>query len=194
MSSWQNRAMPSSRDPVSELFDQRARQLIDRAMARKGEWHMVRISDPGIRTRTQFAARGIDLSKPDNGGLAVGGSNGGKNAKTRWLRGLTRACYYQWKWYSQTGGGWRAERRRVPRDTSALRFEVGRRLPPSPQYDPANPRAGGLPPGYAFRVKIDRGGKAKMAAVQRLSDRDRIYTDQGDAGRRWADQSKRDWA
>jgi len=162
---------------VSESFDDTAVRLLERAHARRGEWVSVRLADPSIRQRTRFTSMGIgDLLGPDNV-TARGGK--GLDAKTRWARALVRALYYQHK----ASGG-----------SGALRVEVGRHIPASPQFDPSHPERGGFPPGRQFRLMIDRGGRAAMRAVQRQPDRSRIYTDDGERSLRWADPSKRDWA
>jgi hypothetical protein len=78
-----------------------------------------------------------------------------------------------------------------------LRVEVGRHVPASPQFDPANPHLGGLPPRRRVRVQIAAGGRAKDAAVNRLSNSDRWATGpkgSRKAGPRWSDPSLRDWA
>lgn len=167
------------------MFDGRARTLLMRAYANPGTWQMTRISDPGPRTRAQFRAQGIDVEARDKGGSAVGGRSGGRNARTRWIRGMVRAVYYQHKWYSGGGTkGWRTNRRTAPRETGAIRFEVGRHMP----------AVGLIPAGHAFRLMLDKGGVNADRAVTRLSDRDRIFTDDGGQGRRWSDPGLRDWA
>jgi hypothetical protein len=165
-------------DPVSVAFEATARRLLERAYAQRNSWISVRLADPTIRQRTRFAQMGIgDLLGPDNA-TATGGK--GLDAKTRWARALIRALYRLHKnEYGRRG---------------ALRIEVGRHIPASPQFDPANPSAGGLPPARQFRLMIDRGGSAAMRAVRRQPDRDRIYDDEGRPTLRWADPAKRDWA
>jgi hypothetical protein len=186
------RSMGYSRDPVSVTFDGPARRLLDRAYASPGEWAQVRVADPGIRARTRFAGMGLaDLTGPDKPS-ATGGT--GLNARSRWCRGFVRALYYQHRNNSpyKTGGEWKP--RRAPRNSGGLVVEVGRHIPASPQFDPAHPERGGFPPGRQVRVKLQKGGKAKLAAVKRLPDSRRIYDDAGNAAARWADPNKRDWA
>lgn len=182
------------RDPVSVSLDRAARSLLARAYANPGQWVSTRLVDPDMRIRTRFAGMGIDLDKPDNGGSARGGRSGGLNARTRFGRGFVRALYYQHKWYSHSGSQQSWNRRTSPRDAGALRIEVGRHIPASPQFDPAHPERGGFPAGRAVRVQIARGGRVKLRAVQRLSDRDRIWTDAGGEGDRYSDITRRDWA
>lgn len=182
------------RDPLSVLLDAGARRLLERAYANPGTWVGTRLADPGMRARTFAAARGINPDGPDNPSVR-GGPSRRTDAKTRWARAFVRAVYYQHKWYS--GGGtrpWRKDRRTAPRSTGGLRFEVGRYMPASPQYDPGNPAAGGFPAGRAVRIQLARGGAAKAKAVARLPDSQRIYTDSGAEGARWSDPSLRDWA
>jgi hypothetical protein len=186
----------TKRDPVSELFDGQARRLLSRAYAAPGTWVQMWLPDPGIRTRSHFAALGIgDLTGPDP--LPKGG---GLDAKTRWARGFVRAVYFQHKWYSGgRGGEWRKDRGTSPRNSGGLRIEVGRHVVASPQFDPAHPRAGGLPPRRRVRLQLAAGGKAKRAAVNRLADGDRwAVGPEGSrtAGPRWSGTGSgfRDWA
>jgi hypothetical protein len=183
----------STRDPVSELFDASARRLLARAYASPGTWQQVWLPDPSVRQRSRMTSLyGIgDLTGPDP--LPKGG---GVDARTRWGRGFVRSVYFQHKWYSGgRGGEWRTDRRTSPRNTGGLRIEVGRHVPGSPQFNPADPRAGGFPPRRRVRVQLAAGGKAKAAAVARLSDKDRIYTPTGQpAGRHGGLGNKyRDW-
>jgi hypothetical protein len=179
------------RDPVSELFDASARRLLSRAYANPGTWQQMWLPDPSIRQRSRMTTlHGIgDLTGPDP--LPKGG---GVDAKTRWGRGFVRSVYYQHRWYSGgRGGEWR-ERRTSPRNTGGVRIEVGRHVPPSPQFNPADPSAGGFPPRRRVRVQLAAGGKAKAAAVARLSNSDRIYTPSGaPAARFGGGQRYRDW-
>jgi len=185
-----------TRDPVSEPFDAAARRLLARAYASPGQWASVWLPDPDVRQRTRFAALGItDLTGPDRPS-AIGGRAGGLDAKSRWARGFVRSVSYQHKWYSpvRKGGGWLQERRTAARATGGLLIEVGRHVPASPQFDPARPAAGGFPARRRIRVQLAPGGRAKDRAVARLASRDRIYEQDGTAGRRWSDPGLRDWA
>lgn len=157
---------------MSVVFERAAERLLDRAYAKRGEWVSVRLTDPTIRDRTRWAAEGINVGDPD--------PVTGNMAKTRWARALVRALYRA-KLADRRGG--------------ALKFEVGRHIPASPQFDPRNPRAGGFPPSRQFRVKIDRGGRTALRAVQRLPDSRRIYDDRGQPAGRWGGGDRfRDWA
>jgi hypothetical protein len=181
-----------ARDPVSVPFDGTARRLLSKAYANRGQWQEIWLPDPSIRQRTRFVGMGINVSGPDP--LPKGG---GLDAKTRWGRAFVRAMYFQHKWYSPTGTGsaFRTDRRLSPRNTGGLRIEVGRHVPASPQFDPAHPERGGFPPRRKVRVQLAAGGKAKTAAVARLSDRDRIYTKSGNPAARWGGGDRfRDWA
>jgi hypothetical protein len=182
------------RDPVSEAFDAAARRLLSRAYAARGEWVTVWLPDPTIRQRSRFTALGIgDLTGPDRPSVAAG-TNGGLNARTRWARGFVRALNYQHKWYSPARTGpWRTQRRTVARSTGGLKVEVGRLVAASPQFNPADPGAGGLPPRRRIRIRLESGGAAKQRAVARLPDRDRIFTDNGTPGGRWSNPALRDW-
>jgi hypothetical protein len=177
----------SGRDPVSVGFDGSARRLLERAYASPGVWVQVWLPDPTIRQRTRYTEIGIDVDGPDP--LPAGG---GVNARTRWGRGFIRSVYFQHKNYSpvRRGAGW--NRRSSPRSSGGLRIEVGRHVPGSPQFDPARPGIG-LPPRRRVRAQLARGGKAKAAAVRRLSDNDRIYTDAGAPAARWGAPGFRDW-
>lgn len=183
-----------TRDPVSVPFDAAARRLLERAYASPRTWVAVWLPDPDVRQRTRFAQLGIvNLTGPDRPS-AVGGRAGGLDARSRWARGFVRSLLYQHKWYS--GGGsqpWRADRRTVARSAGGLRVEVGRHVPPSPQFNPADPRAGGLPGRRRVRVMLDAGGAAKSKALARLPARDRTFTPAGKPGDRWSDPALRDW-
>jgi hypothetical protein len=179
------------RDPVSVLFDGAARSLLRRAYASPGTWVRTRVADPGKRAQAFAAERGIVVTGPDNPSVRGGK---GLDCRTRWVRGFVRALYYQHKWFSDTRGRpFRTQRRPVARSASALRIEVGRHVPASPQFDPDHPGRGGFPPGRAVRVKLDSGGKAKDRAVRRLPDSARIWTDAGQPAGRFSDPSLRDW-
>jgi hypothetical protein len=163
------------RDPVSELFDDGARRLLARAYANPGHWAGTRLANPSARHVDFARAHGIDPAARD--------SVPGGEARTRWGRAFVRSLYYNHKWWSASGGGWRGERRAVPRQTGGLVVEVGRALPGGTQ---AGTR---LLPGRAVRVKLVTGGKAKEKAVARMDDQ-RRWADQGP---RWADPGGRDW-
>jgi hypothetical protein len=184
----------AARDPVSISFDAAARKLLNRAYAARGQWVSAWLPDPTIRQRTRWTEIGINVGGPDNPSTRV--RQGGLDARTRWGRAYVRALNYQWKWYSPSkpGASWRADRRTVARSTGGLRVEVGRHVAPSPQFNPADPRAGGLPGRRRVRVMIAAGGQAKLRAVHRLADRDRIWTDAGQPAGRFSDPSLRDWA
>ena len=174
---------------MSEPFDPAVRRLLDKVYANKGSWQQVWLPDPTLRQRTRFIGIGINVDGPDP--LPAGG---GVNARTRWARGFIRALYYQHRNFSpMRGKSW--EKRTSPRNTGGLRVQVGRHVPASPQFDPANPSAGGFPARRRIRVQLAAGGKAKATAVARLSDEDRIYTKSGAAAARWGGAGKyRDWA
>ncbi|HWM96707.1 MAG TPA: hypothetical protein VNO54_06585 [Streptosporangiaceae bacterium] len=184
--------MTYPRDPVSEAFDASARRLLAKAYGSRGEWVSVWLPDPTIRQRTRWAGVGIiDLTGPDRPS-AVGGA-GGLDAKTRWARAFVRSLNYQHKWYSPAGRSKDWQRRMVGRATGGLRVEVGRHIPASAQFDPADPGAGGLPGRRRVRVQLASGGAAKQRAVTRLADRDRIYDAAGNPAGRWSDPALRDW-
>ena len=144
--------MPNGkRDPASIAFDDAAQHLLERAYRNRGEWISVRIKDPTPREQMRY---GLTPDTPDP--VASG------TAKTEWARHLVRAVYHH--------------NMRRPR-RGPLRFQVGRHIPASPQFDPANPEAGGFPPARQFRIKIDRGGASARAALQRLPDRQRWMLD-----------------
>lgn len=173
-------AWPASvhrRDPVSEPFDGSARRLLERAYAQRGVWVTVRLKDPTVRERTHWlAVEGINVDGPDNPSVE-GGT--GLDAKTRWARAMVRSvCYVNKK---EFGGRGRP------------RFEVGRHIPASPQFDPRNPAAGGFPPSRQFRVQIPRGGRAASQAVARKPAGDRIFLDDGSHGPRSARRDLQDW-
>jgi hypothetical protein len=161
-----------TRDPLSELLDEGARALLARAYARPGQWAGTVLADPAMAHIRYANSRGIyPLAKDD----LPGGE-----AKTRWGRAFVRALYYQHKWYSGLGQqGWRTSRRTTPRAAGGLVVEVGR----------VRPAVGVIPRGRAVRVKLERGGQAKAAAVAAKPD-SQMWADQGP---RWADPERRDW-
>jgi hypothetical protein len=166
-----------NRDPVSVFLDDFAGRLLARCYAADGDRVTMRLPNPGPTTRRRFSMQGIDVTGPDN--PSVPGKSGGQNARTRYARGVVRALYYQHK---------RSARRKP------LRFEVGRLLAASPQYDPDNPRAGGIPPGRNITIWLDKGGRKAQAAVTRLPDRDRIWTDDAKPAARFSQAALRDWS
>jgi hypothetical protein len=173
---------PLERDPVSVMLDGRARVLLSRAYADRGQWVFGRLADPTPAERAEASGRGIDVTGPD--APSVRSARGGLNARSRWGRGLVRALYYQHRNYSTAGTAeLRTARRTSPRSAGALRVQIGRRLP----------AAGVFPAGRAVRVQLASGGRAKTAAVDRLPDSGRIYEDDGTAGGRHAEVSLRDW-
>jgi hypothetical protein len=180
-----NSHMPgAARDPVSELFDAAARELLGRAYARPGQWVSTRLADPSRDARAYAANWGItDLLGPDR--PTAGGR--GLNAKTRWARAFVRAVYYQHRWYS--GGGpqpnWRTARRTTQRRAGALRVHVGRRLPQGVR----------VPAGRRVSVMLARGGHAADAAVNRLpASHQYISSRDGIPGPRASDPALRDWS
>src|SRR5215472_1588612 len=169
----------ATRDPLSVPFDRGARRLLERAYARPGVWIATRVADPDLRLRTRLMVAGFNPSGPDPVNSLPGK---GVNARDRWTRAFIRALYYQHRQYSgKPGGGWR--KRASPRSASSLEVEVGRRVPVR----------GIIPAGRAVRIRIRRGGKTALHAVQRLPDAQRIYDDDGRAADRWADPALRDW-
>lgn len=159
------------RDPVSEGFDDTARRLLSRAYAAPGQWARMRLFDPSPSAQSFLAGRGITWDERDQVGSGL--------AKTRWARGFVRSLYYQHKWWSAAGGGFRAERRATYRRTGALVVEVGRAIP----------GRGMIPGGRAVRVKLVSGGTAKANAVASTPDRE-TWANHGPA---WADPGQRDW-
>ena len=171
-----NSYVPFQRDPVSELFDAGARQLLARAYAKPGTWQATRLANPSPRHLAYLSSLGIDPhGRDDKSG------SGRLNARTRWARGFVRALYYQHKWWSgsPTGGTWRAERRPEPRGDRSLVVEVGRALPGGRQAGSV------LHPGRAVRVKVVSGGRAHVRSSADLS----FTLD----GRGQSDARARDW-
>ncbi len=98
------------------------------------------------------------------------------------MRAFVRCLYDQHLYWAadHKGGGWRDERRLVPLRSRSLIIEVGRALPVR----------GIIPAGRAVRIRALPPGKA---AAMRKPQADRIYTDDGEEGARWADPALRDW-
>jgi hypothetical protein len=175
------------RDPVSELLDRGAREMLARVYAaRRGQWVATRLADPTDRHRSWAAARGWDLDGPDN---AVTLSGKHINAHTRWGRAFMRALWYQHRHYGPEPGrgarGLRTQRRTAPTST-ALQVEWGRRLPGST-------RGQVLPAGRAVRIRVAYGGRTARRVVEGKRADDRIYLDDGSLGGRFSVAEQRDW-
>lgn len=169
----------AQRDPVSVSFDSSARTLIQRAFNSRGEWVAVWLPDPTIRQRTRWLEAGINVDGPDP--VPRGG---GLNAYTRWARAFVRSLNYQKKYYApnRKGGRVRTDKRMTPSSVPLL-VQVGRHVGAT----------GVLPARRRIRVMVASGGRAQARAVDRLAPRDRIFTDDGNLGARWADPAWRDY-
>jgi hypothetical protein len=163
--------MTAQRDPLSLWWDRGARDLLARAYdAPRGTWVGTRAADPGPAARVYLASVGIDWKGPDN--PSVPGRRGGLNARDRWTRAFVRALYYNHR--LQMAGAGRAD---------ALEVDIGRRVIPR----------GIIPAGRAVRVRIRQGGRSSYHAAKRMSDRDRIYADDGSHAARSSALELRDW-
>ena len=174
--------MPHARDPVSELLDRGARQLLVRAYSvRAGTWVNTRLADPSPEHVAWARRKGLDdLMGPDRPSTASGMH---VQAHTRWGRAFMRALWYQHKWYGDKQlKGFRPERRMVPYSLP-LQVEWGRRMP----------AVGVIPAGRAVRIRIATGGQAKQRVVRAKPDSARIFADDGRPAGRWADPAGRDW-
>lgn len=172
--------MPYQRDPVSELFDGSARQLLARAYAQPGRWVGTRLPAPEARHVARFAAMGIDIRGPDRPS-AEGGR--GLNTRTRWARGFVRALYYQHKWWSDGAGGFRDHKRVSGRRAGGIEVAVGRwRI-----------RTGVIPAGRTVQVRYHPGARAAIRAARAEPARARIFTERGEPGQRWSNPDRRDW-
>lgn len=80
------------RDPLSVLFDQPAREFLQRAYAARGEWVGQYLPPPGVRGRAWAAFYGIDPWAVDRWG------------EVRWVRAFERAVFWQAKYYGGTRG------------------------------------------------------------------------------------------
>jgi hypothetical protein len=173
--------VPLSRDPVSVLFDDGARALLQRAYTHPGRWQETRVADPTARHLAVFAAHGINLlgrDKPSAHGA-------GLNAHTRWMRGFVRALYHQHQYWSGDGGGWRSEPRLVPRRDLAIQVQIGH----------AMPVRGIIPAGRHVQIRTRPGGDKALAAVRRMPLARRIFAADGShAGRGEQDLARRDWS
>lgn len=177
----------AKRDPVSEVLDRGARDLLTRAYgAKRNEWVMTRLADPSAAHKAWAKGMGIDLDGPDNAPTLSGKR---QNAHTRWGRAFTRALYYNHKHYGPetrrrgAAPAIRTEKRTVPTDTP-LEVEWGRRLR----------RLGVIPAGRAVRVRLRYGGQTALRAVRAKENDNRTFTDDGELGGRWSDPLERDWA
>lgn len=162
-------------DPVSVLMEESAQALLDRAYIAEhsrspdrvrveGGWVSYRLPAPAPdEVRYIMRYHQIDVTGPDHS-LAVGGR--GLNARSRWGRAFVRALY------------------RLNKKSKAgpLEVTVSRRY-----------RAVGIiPAGWDVRIRHPSRSGA-IAAVQRKPDSARIYDDDGETAKRWADYEKRDW-
>jgi hypothetical protein len=166
-----------SRDPVSELLDHGARQLLDRAYKTPGHWVSTRLADPTREHARYFSGLGIDVNGPDPVGRKL-------NTHTRWARGFVRAIYYQHQWYSELGTrGWRGQRRLTERTSGAIQVDVGQH----------RPELGIIPAGRVVSVILHPGGQAARRAVDRAPDDSRIFTRAGEPGGAASNATRRDW-
>jgi hypothetical protein len=173
--------VPLSRDPVSVLFDDGARALLERAYAHPGKWQETRVANPAARHLAWAAGQGINLLGPDRPSTR----GYGLNAHTRWLRGFVRAVYHQHLYWSDDGGGWRAEPSLVPRRDLAIQIEVGRAIPVQ----------GIIPAGRHVQIRTRPGGERALAAVRRMPPGRRIFNSDGSqASRGIQDLGRRDWS
>lgn len=173
--------MAMYRDPVSELLDRGARELLSRVYAeRAGTWVMTRLADP----TPQHLAWGIALGIGSLMGPDRPTTDNGRNqtAHTRWGRAFVRALYYQHKWWSDGRGGWRDMKRTAP-NPRPLQVEWGSRVR----------KLGVIPAGRAVRVRQPVGGRTALRVVQARPAGARIYDNAGRTAGRWADPVKRDW-
>lgn len=168
-----------SRDPVSELLDGGARQLLERAFAARGAWVSTRLADPSPKHRSWALSMSIDLDEPDNAPTRSGRR---KDMKSRWGRAFARALHYQLKWYGSPGR-MRKTRRMVAYDRP-LEIEFGRRVP----------ARGVIPAGRMVQIRLQRRGRSARAVVRALPDTDRIYADNGTPAGRHSVAELRDWA
>lgn len=110
------------------------------------------------------------------------------DARTRWLRGMVRALYYQHKWYSDGKGGMRTAKRTAAVPPGPLEVEVGGWLGPRMQGASIV-----VPGGHAVRVRLRYGGKTARRAVEAMPDSERIWTDDGQPAGRFSLIERRDW-
>lgn len=173
---------------MSLLFDAQARRLLERCYRLpRGAWAGVRVPPPTLAHLSWARMTlGINLLGPDNASTISGQH---EDARTRWLRGMVRALYYQHKWYSDArGGGLREQKRTTPASTGALQVEVGGWLPPRLQGSRII-----APGGHAVRVRLQYGGKTARRVVQAMPDSERIWTDDGGRAGRFSLVERRDW-
>jgi hypothetical protein len=172
----------SKRDPVSELLDRGARELLERAYGARGEWVLTRLADPDAGTIAWAATLGIDVMGRDNAPTASGRRN---NAHTRWGRAFVRSLYHQHRWWSNGRGGWRVRAPRMTPSQRPLVIDWGNRVP----------KLGVIPAGRAIRVRAPVGGRpGAVRAIAPVQPERRIYTSAGHPGGRWADKAGRDWS
>lgn len=168
-----------SRDPVSVALDDQARRLLERAYASPGTWVAHRLFDPPPAVRQRYARwYGIDVAGPDNAATLSGRRD---NMRSRWARGFARSLWWNHRNYYSRGE--LGSRRRTSPAGRPLQVQAGRRLA----------AVGILPPSRWVRVRVLSGGQAKLRAVARLSDDDRIAYRDGPVGGRWNPPEERDW-
>jgi len=149
--------MPGAeRDPISELLDEPARKLLEKAYAQPGQWVTGRLADPTTRQITWGRERGIDVTGPDNPSVAGGR---GLDARSRWGRAFVRALYWNHRnWYG-TGNQLSNQHGNVYRTRGPLRAEIGRHTSAGTGRHATGSRA--------VRVQLARGGETLERAERR---------------------------
>ena len=169
--------MPYQRDPVSELFDNGARRLLERLYeAPRGTAVSTIVGDASLKHRARLLIQGVYPDAPDPAKAAVGTRLG------RWEAGFERALYYNHKWFF-TGGRLSSARRMTAAHTGALVVDWGNR----------RPARGVIPAGRLVTVRLRPGGLAAVNAVRKLGDEERIYDDAGNPAGKHAEPGARDW-
>lgn len=193
---WDTRHMPrgAQPDPLRDHFVDGARILLARAYRNPGTWQSTRLVNPGPRATAYAVSLGINPLGPDNASTVS--ARGGLDARSRWARAFVRCLYDQHKFWADSGGGWRRDKRTAAwYEGRSLTVEVGRAL--------AGGRQAGtvLQPGRAIRVMYRpgnrqggaRGQQSARRYASRLPERDRSYDEAGRPGPRFSDISRRDW-
>ena len=167
------------RDPLSVLLDPGARRFLQRVYDARGEWVTTRLADPDDQVRAYALSRGIDPAGRDNASTVSGHH---KDMRSRWGRAFARSVYYQHHWYGARNVRAIGNRRSQPY-SRPLQLEIGRHVP----------IRGIIPSGRLVRARLRTGGQQADRAVAGLSDRDRIFNDNGEHAGASSDPAGRDW-
>jgi hypothetical protein len=154
--------MGAQRDPVSEWFDDAARQLLERAYRNQGQWTGQYLAPPSPRAAARLALYGVNPYSRD------------RWREVRWVRAYKRAVYYQLKKHGTATGMDYGRFRASPWPARSLEWQTGARIQ----------KAGWPQRRWALRVRIHpTGAAASRAAREKVARRQRWIIDGRVTGR-----------